>query len=333
MKNFIVFGLVILTFISCRKDKQDPFVSGQCNSYGQVQIPYFQYYFEFSGPQYMKPSFNPNNPNEFVYNYIFGAEMELRTFNILTKEQRTLASTVNLASKPSWSSQGKIAFDDAINYHIWIIEENGNNLTQLSNNTANLFPAWSPDGNQLYYAHSPVLGIPYYLFSHNVVSEEVDTILNEFAFHNNISSTGIITSQITQGSSVQIGTGCINEGADFEYYIVVDVYESSLGSINSLAVSPSGNTVYITSYANSEFDGLFAADVNSGVLFKIKEHCLFNVVHSVDCSPDGKHLILERRSQKLEYSEDGQFMGRVLMEARLYLLDLQTGLEFPIDIP
>jgi len=332
MKNFFIYFIAIATLISCRKDKQDPFVSGQCDSFGQIQIPYYQYSFVYSGPQYMKAAFNPNNANEFAYHYRNGNEFELRTYNIATKEHRTIVTSVNLVSKPSWSTLGKIAFDDGFNYQIRVVNKNGDSLTQITHNTANLFPAWSPDGMQLIYNYSPVLGYPYYLLSHNLVSELPDTIMYDYAAFNAIATSGAIASKISQGPSIQVGISSINETSNLEYSILADLYEKKLGTLTSLSISPSGNTVYFTTYVNSEHDGLFAVEVTSGMLFRIKEHCLFNVIQSVDCSPDGQHLILERRSQKLEYSEDGQFLGRVLIEARLYLLDLQTGLEFPIDI-
>jgi Tol biopolymer transport system component len=332
MKNVLIFFIIAISLISCRKDKHSALIKGECDSNGKIEIPYYQYSFVYSGAQYMKAAFNPNNSNEFAYHYRNGVVFELRTFDVSTKEHRTIATSVNLLSKPSWSTLGKIAFDNAFNYHIWVVNQNGDSLTQITHNTANLYPAWSPDGMRLIHYYSPVLGYPYYLLSSNQTLELLDTIKYDYAGYSAIASAGAIASHISQGSSIQVGISSINEGSNLEYSILVDLKEKELGTLTSLSISPSGETVYFTSYVNSENDGLFAIDVNSGTLSRIKEHCLFNVIQSVDCSPDGKHLLLERRSQKLEYSEDGQFMGRILIEARLYLLDLQTGLEFPIDI-
>lgn len=331
MKNACLYFVIAISFFSCRKEKPHSDVSGQCHSFGLVEIP-SPSYFVSSGPQYSKPAFNPNDPNEFVYQYKNGSEAELRIFNIATQEQRTLMASVNLISKPTWSTQGKIAFDDASNYQIWLIDENGDSLTQHTDNTSNLHPAWNPEGTKVFYTYSPDLGYPYFLLSHNHGAGEPDTVLYDYAGYNVISPSGVIASRISHGSSIQVGVGNISVDSNLEYSVLVDIYEQSLGSLTSLSISSDGNSVYLTCIANSEKDGLYVVDVNSGSLEKLKEHCFFDIIQSADCSPDGQHLIIERKSQKMEYTDKGQFTGKILVQSRLYLLNLQTGEEELIEI-
>ncbi len=125
---------MVLGMTSCLKDKviSTPSGEGDCYSFGV--LPSLTY-FSNERFQYQAPYFNPNNVNEFVYNYkdFELDEYKLMKYNIQTGEKTVLANNVKIISQPKWSRKGWIAFDNVFNqnYQIWIIKDNGDSLKQF----------------------------------------------------------------------------------------------------------------------------------------------------------------------------------------------------------
>ncbi|MGI9648248.1 MAG: hypothetical protein ACR2OI_06985, partial [Acidimicrobiia bacterium] len=78
-----------------------------------------------------------------------------------------LATTVDRASQPSWSPDGsQLAIQVSENFaggddwEVYVIDNDGSNLTQLTTNTAqDRYPHWSPDGTRVAIARDDILTI------------------------------------------------------------------------------------------------------------------------------------------------------------------------------
>jgi hypothetical protein len=96
---------------------------------------------------YSYPVFNPNNPCEIAY---LRSDGTLWKFSFNTGEAQKLAN--NPKYSPDWSSKGWIIYTGT-NSQLWKVKDNGDSLTQLSNEAAfNNDAKWSPDGTM--YAYS-----------------------------------------------------------------------------------------------------------------------------------------------------------------------------------
>ena len=138
-------------------------------------------YFSSDRFQYQTPHFNPNNSNEFVYNYkdYILNEYKLMKYNLQTGIKTELAQNVQIISQPKWSKKGWIAFDNVNNYQLWVVKENGDSLRQLTTNRGNLNPAWDSTGDNLYWIYNPILGsTPCYVIKQNMNTLTIDTISN-----------------------------------------------------------------------------------------------------------------------------------------------------------
>lgn len=341
MKRLAILLCLIVLSSSCKKDPPPPREAGYlpCVNGEFIPAPPGLIHMTYQdGAQHTLPMFNPNDPNEFVYQHFENGGYQLRRHNIQTCENVLLMDNVNLISKPSWSRTDWIAFDSYPLYRIRAIHARDLTSVQVSDEIYGLYPMWAPNGDELLYQYSPVLGIPYYLirigFDEGVVSElPADTLFNGPHRAMSVASNApFITGKFeTIGdyflgyASTELGPLNLNSVDIPNIHLLINIF--------STCVTPDGSAIYFTTYLNNSDDGLFKVDVASGTIVKVLEHCRFGQITDIDCSPDGNYLIMVRQHERFGYGEDGQPNGNIYQQSRIYLLNLQTGVETLIKIP
>jgi len=282
--------------------------------------------------QYKAPCFNPNNKNEFVYNY-FDFELndyKLMKYNLVTKEKTELSNDARIISQPKWSNAGWVAFDNVLDYQIWIVKDNGDSLTQITHSTSNLFPVWETSGADLIWQHSPVLGIPYYLLRQSVRETLIDTLMRDgdgnlgYAGYSDVSVDNLLLTNTFIENESHLAYSSVE---NISFTSVFNIHEAfSTDFIRGLTWSNNSQEAYFL------FDGLYKLEVNSGSFNKILDFCATKSYSKVSCSPDGTHLLGERIDRHRVYDADGNFTGQTVENSSIYQIDLATMVETKVEL-
>jgi len=325
---------MVLGMISCRKDKVIPTPSGEGECYSFNNLPNLTY-FSNERFQYQTPFFNPNNDNEFVYNYkdFELDQYQLIKYNIQTGVKTVLAENIKIISQPKWSRKGWIALDNVLNqnYQIWIIKSNGDSLTQFTSNIANIFPVWDVNGDFLFWQHSPVLGIPSYFFRQGLYNSMSDTLVNSgdqsmgWVTYNDVSVDNILISKTIIGNQNHIGFTNLNNP---NFQSLVNLDNVNLVGLEGLCWSNNSQMAYFTIYKN----GLYKLNVSNGSYTKLISFCDSKRYKSISCSSDGKKLIGERIDSYLVKDEEGNPTGQIMENSSIYIIDLETLKETKINL-
>lgn len=315
--------------ISCSKDVRTPNLLVECYEFDFPEGPYISY-LSHGRFQFQTPCFNPDNANEFIFNYRDNElkEFKLLKFNIQTQLKTEIANNIKIITQPKWSRNGEIAFDNVFNqnYQIWTVNDNGTGLNQFTNNQANLYPVWGSSGDTLIWQHSPVLGIPYYLFKQATLSSAVDTIMrdgdanNGYSILNDISVDNKLISNMFIGQKSYIG---FSKTTPISFVTLLDLQESNLTNLTGLCWSNDSQVAYFTEYNN----GLFKLDVTTGRYTKLIGFCDSKRYKSISCSNDGKKLVAER--------VDSYLVGggtEIRENSSIYIIDLETLEEIKIEL-
>jgi len=319
---------------SCLKDKVVPTPSGDDECYSFNNLPNLTY-FSNERFQYQTPFFNPNNDNEFVFNYkdFELDEYKLIKYNLQTGEKTVLAEYVKIISQPKWSRKGWIALDNVYNqnYQIWIVKDNGDSLSQLTTNIYNLFPVWDSSGDNIYWQHTPVLGIPYYFLKQNAYGTSSDTVLypnganSGYAAYNDVSVDNQLIAKTGIGNQNHIGITNLNNPS---FVSLLNLDNSNLVGLEGLCWSNNSQTAYFTIYKN----GLYKLNINNGSYTKLIEFCDSKRYKSISCSSDGKKLIGERVDSYLVKDGEGNPTGQIMENSSIYIIDLETLQETKINL-
>lgn len=337
MKSLHFISLIlsmVLGMISCRKDKVIPTPSGDGECYSFGELPPLNY-FSNERFQYQTPYFNPNNDNEFVFNYkdFELDEYKLMKYNIQTGVKTVLVENVKIISQPKWSRKGWIAFDNVFNqnYQIWVVKDNGDSLIQFTTNVANLFPVWDAVGDCLFWQHSPVLGIPSYFLKRDLFGTNLDTVLNSndpsmgWVTYNDVTIDNLLISKTIIGNQNHIGFTNLNSP---NFVSLVSLDNLNLVGLEGLCWSNNSQTAYFTIYKN----GLYKLNVNNGTYTKLISFCDSKRYKSISCSSDGKKLIGERIDSYLVKDGDGNPTGQIMEKSHIYIIDLETLKETKINL-
>lgn len=338
-QNYLFIVLLFIGLLACRKDKQPiscPVINdSKCLAFdwGDNQNIGLSW-FSSERLQYQTPYFNPNNDNEFVYNfkdYELG-QYKLMKYNLQTGVKTELANNVKIITQPKWSRKGWIAFDNVFNnnYQISIIKDNGDSIKEITENKYNLFPVWDATGNNLYWQHSPVLGHPYYFVKQNLNTSIRDTILQNGDAHNGYVSLAefsksnklIAKTHILNKASIGLATN------SFDFSSLINLSTAFLNTLTGLTCLYDSETAYFTIYHN----GLFKLNIQTGNYTKLIEFCDTKRYKSISCSSDGKRLIAERVDSYLAKNNDGKPTGQIVENSSIYLIDLETLEETKINL-
>jgi len=282
--------------------------------------------------QYKKPQFNPNNNDEFIYVYndleLF--EKQLIKYNLKTLTKTVLVDNARLVTQPKWSRKGWVAFDNVITYKTSILKDNGDSLTDFATNAASIYTAWDATGSNLYYQHTPALGVPYYLFKQNLETKIIDTILfpydehSGYAVFNDISIDNKIISVVGINNQKHIGVTNLD---DFSFKSLINLEADSLRA-EGLCWSNTSDFAYLSAY----LDGLYRIDISTGEYELLLEYCSSKQYKNISCSPDGTKIIAERIDSYVDKDVNGNITGKIVQNSSIYIFDLLTLTETKINL-
>jgi len=337
MKTYqILILLVVMVLVSCRKDKTPP-IDSECFNFPTEGSPAISYY-SLGRFQYKGPYFNPNNSNEFVYHFRDNelSSFQLMKYNLQTKQQSILVQSAVISGQPKWSRMGWIAYTRAPGYvdHIFVLKDNGDSLRQFTSFTANHHPVWDSEGDYLYWAHSPVLGIPYFFLKKDLYGTEADTLLRAGdAYHgnstfNDVSATNKLASKtFVNGNAFCIGIADLNT-SPLVFTKLVDLDALFPEGLTGLCWSSDNSVVYFTIYTK----GLYSVSIATGQIRLIIPFCHSKRYETISSSSDGKYIIGERIDSRLELNAAGHQTGKIIEKSNIYLIDLLTLKEVKIDL-
>ncbi|WP_146194239.1 TolB-like translocation protein [Brumimicrobium oceani] len=338
----IIYILIALGTMACRKDKPVPPVleSSDCKPFAK-NLP-FQTYFTIDRPQFKAPHFNPNNSNEFIYHFRDYEQnlFQLIKYNIQTQQKTLITESGKIGGQPKWGSSGWIAYTHTPAYseHIFIVKDNGDSLTQFTDNVHNLYPVWNETGDELYWAYSPNLGIPYYFLSQNLNTLIPDTlsesgdVYNGYLRYNAISFNNKLLSlvHINNSNSPYLATASLDEES-LSFTSIVNMNQAfDYPSVSGLCWSNNEEYVYVSiGYPDG---GLYKIGVNNSNVELLIPFCDTKRYESISASPDGKYLIGERVDSHLELDNDSNPTGAIIENSSIYLIDLNTLEETKINL-
>lgn len=336
--KIIIYLFIVLGVVACRKDKPVPSleINPECYSF-TGNIPATTYYGE-ERFQYKAPFFNPNNPDEIVYHF---RDYELNIYqlikyNLQTSQKSILTESGKIAMQPKWSRKGWIAYTHYFGYvdHIYVIKDNGDSLRQFTYNTANMYPAWSSSGNELYWVHVPVLSGPRYFFRKSINNEVIDTILRPddlhagTSFYNDISFNNQLVSLTRINDNPHIAKTKLDEEL-FLFSSIADMEnEFHSASPSGLCWSSNGKYLYMTIRGN----GLYKIGSNNSSREILIPFCNSKRYESISASSNGKYLIGERVDSYLELNEQSDPTGLIIESSSIYLINLESLEETKINL-
>ena len=334
MRVLIFVLLVLMVFSSCKKE-QLPKVGEEsvCLHHGSFALQTWGDVIWTEGVQYRNPVFNPCNAEEVLYTYYSGdinTPPGIAKFNIRTGEKQILVQNVN-AGRPAWHANGKILFQAIPVHQIFIMDEDGSNLMQLTSDATSVLPFWSPDGERVLYFYSPVFGNPWALLSMELETGNVDTL-----HHSKTLRHTFVTSD-NRVLGVQSSYLKLSQPTDFASPIETEVI-LDLGTIgggggaSGLTVHSSG-MAYISTFANSEEDGLFIFNISSGELTKLRGHCVLNRPTELDVSSDGNSLIVSQSFAYYQMTSGWNKPAGFYQNHKLVHFDLNTHEQTLLEIP
>ena len=320
----LIYIISFFLLCSCTKDKVPP--PGSCIELDYTGFPPISY-ISHPGEQFTAPCVNPNNENEFVYYYRDNDNevFKLITYNVLTKEKIELIPNIKLVGSPKWGVKGRIAFSNFADYQIWAIKDNGDSLTRISENSACIHPAWSSDGNALYYQYSPVLGIPYYLLRKTVSVSQPDTLYYSSTEYNDISNNGKLVSVVYINNQMHLAYTDINT---IDYIPLLNLQANKLVSITGLCWSADEKSVYFSVAG----EGIYKLDIQSKTYIKLVDPCNSRYYNSLSASPNNVDLIVERVDRTLGKYPAGNYNGDVIEKSTIWKINTLTLEETKIDL-
>lgn len=319
--------------VSCKKDKVPSCIISSCENF--EELPPINFFSE-TRYQFKFPSINPNNNNQILVNFFDNdlSDYKLIVYDISTNQNIDLVSNVKLVTRAKWSNSGRIAFDNFLNndYQIKIVNNDGSNLMQITNPVHNIFPVWNYDGTELFYQHSPVLGVPYFFKRYSISTTITDTVL----YSNGVNNGFVGMSDVNNNNQILAITGIDNK----VYLAVSDI--ANIDLIGIIEMSPAFETFYPTglcwsndnihAYITIANKGLYRINVVTKNVNHLMEFCDTKKYKNISCSSDGTYLIAERVDSELISNSSGEPTGEISQSSFVYKIDLATLNETKIEI-
>lgn len=340
--RIIIYILVAIGIMACRKDKPVPSVveSTDCKPFAK-DLP-LQTYFTNERFQYKAPHFNPNNSNEFIYHFRDYEQnvFQLLKYNLQTKQKTFIIESGKIGGQPKWSNNEWISYTHTPAYseHIFIVKDNGDSLTQFTENVSNFSPAWSSTGDELYWAYSPNLAIPYHFLSQNLDSLVPDTLsesgdlYNGYLRYNAISSNNKLLSlvHINNSSSPYLATASLDEES-LSFTSIVNMNQAfDYPSVSGLCWSNNHEYVYVSiGYPDG---GLYKIGVDNSSVDLLIPFCDTKRYESISASSDGKYLVGERIDSHLKLDSSSNPTNEIIENSSIYLINLNTLEEIKVNL-
>ncbi len=315
--------LFFFMLYSCKKEKPAEQVAQEisCEPFPYTPVTWYTQ----TGMQYKNPCFNPNNHNEFVYNeYNLDTQAyDVVKYNMVTKQKSILASQVRTVGIPRWSSAGWIAFDNLFDEQIWMVKETGDSLHQVSQSNLNRSPCWRNDGRTLYWLNRLGTASPYLMLKQKAGSLHTDTIIAEYTYNLDISSTNKFATEYYIGNTGYIAFADID-------HITEGLHDlKPTGEINLMQICWSHDSQYI--YFLLYQKGLYRLHVNTGNCKQVMKFCSNSYYQTIACSADGKSLIGERTDCTMSLSQ-GVPTGQIMKKSSIYIVNLYNMQEIKVEL-
>lgn len=347
LKIFVAFGVLIT---ACKKDKTPfPFepayndlehgwYTEDCtDSWPDHWVDSFNmnsYYID-DHVVFKTPQFNPSNPDEIAYYHINYPEniRQLVKYNLKTTEKTVLTSGITILGEPSWSKNGRIAFA-LLSNHINLVSENGGAIEQITQIGSNLFPQWSPDGEYLYWGFSASAGQNRYYLRKDMSNAEIDTIYKRnFPNHpnftyNKISRQNKLFAFSLFNNSTYLTVADLVSPIESVNHLY-QIEDFSPGSTTSFCWSHDSQHIYLAYYGTGD---IYRVHVETGQIEQLRGGCFGRWLHSIDASPDGKYLVVEKVNLRFTILPNGAASSAVRMQSHITLIDLQTGQMKDLDL-
>lgn len=325
--SYIFIFIVIL--ISCCKDNEED-LNNHCEDFPLEVLGHS--YFVQKRFQFKSPYFNPNNSNEFVYNFFDYQEnkFQLKTYNLTTNTHTLIQDEVKVMSQPKWSSKNWIAFDNHLqdSYQVSIVKSDGTEYQQITNNIYNLYPAWGNDGETLYWMNNITLSnVPNYFLRQQITSSTIDTMMR----YTGDIYTGLARfNDISKNNNLLHASSCLYSGCLAKTNLDVWPLEtesltddaSILTHLVSLTWGENDNIVYYTTFK----DGLYRLNITTGETSLLMDFCDSKFYKQISYSSDCHCIVGERVDSYIDWSLDNQ----IFENSSIYIIDLNTMQESEI---
>jgi len=330
-----LFGICV---ISCKKDNiqgSETIFDPNCDVIfdNSMQGPTGSIEFIIDSLQFKMASFNPNNSNEIVYQFIDWTNFifEVRKYNIATQATQTLVSNFYMHALPAWNNEGVIAINNGGGV-LFTVNDDGSNFSQFTNFGWNWNFAWAW-GNKLIFNNVSLENGQRSNLIKSVGSAIHDTIMPfgngfyKFIISNNQT---FLSSESGPFYSKQLVPNTTYVISDFEI-----APNQLTGSSQGMTWHPSGTKFYTSVYPNSVGNGepgLYEVQYPSGIFVRLIKYCSNKRYGTIDCSPNGKYLVAERIDCTQEFNANGYFTGNIHENTSIYLFNLETKQEIKLNL-
>lgn len=301
-----LFTLLLITFETCKKDKEICMACNKCENFpepgGGIST------IKQKTNQRHAPCFNPSNPAEFIYIKEAEYKYSLVKHNLSTKQESILLENVPIVGQPKWGKNGWIVFSQFSDYQIYILQDNGQLLTRITNGNAYLYPEWKNDAI-IAAEFSFNLGVPYFYCELNKAGSIVDT------FRNNRFTLGMINSikekaYLKSPDDPNISLGFENNSIS----TLTNDNFTGRNRIEGIFWHPNNQDIYYSTYR----EGLCKVNKNSKNVTKIRNGCDSRSYRFLSISADGKKILVERVDATDYHNSTGSWTE----EAKIYIMDI-----------
>ena len=348
IKTALSILLIMLLLFSCKKEK--PQISGgdvlenlewqnsTCNL-TEPAIPAINGTTAL-GNQYKYPVFNPNNSYEIAYYKIVkdsgsavAIDHQIVKYNLLYKQETVLLTGTEITGPFAWNKDGWIALKKRGTPIIYIMKEDGSQLTNFAYNVmtgANEYDfnlTWLKQGNTLLYGRNQGPNQSY-LQTQTIGDATVKYIPIDNSYYGidfAVSTKNILISPMSE-SFLNFYITDINPGVLSTTSLYVNGLQGTiLGGINW---HPDGSNFYISFYENGGTANLYEINYLTGSKTKLVESCNFSLIQEAIYVPFGDYLLLQKLERDV-IGEPGTIgdIADIIENSSIWLFDLKTKKE------
>lgn len=236
--------------------------------------------------QYKCPSVNPNNPDQFVcfkQDPFYPPKIHIITYDISSNIEKVLFTFPGtLIGNLSWGKQNWIAYTSGPGT-IRIFKSDGSNDHQIVASSRMNFgpgagPAWSPDGNQIYYYNiNPRGGIVCDLQGNTVSNHEIITMPSWNEENKIIGGGGVVVNHL------DVNTNTFSKITEW-------VRQNNYDEIKSIEWLPDNRHAIF-----SKGRGLYRIDTQTDEILQMKDWCEMKNYSTLSVSDKGNFILCEKR--------------------------------------
>lgn len=292
------------------------------------------------GNQYKYPVFNPNNPYEFAYYKIVkdsgsavAIDHQIVKYDLLYKQETVLLTGTEITGPFVWNKDGWIALKKRGTPIIYILKDDGSQLTSFAYNMMtgaseydfNL--TWLKQGNTLLYGRNQGQNQSY-LQTQTIGDATVKYIPIDPAYYGTdfaVSAKNILISPKSE-SFLNFYITDINPGVLTTTSLYVSGLQGTiLGGINW---HPDGAKFYISFYEDGGTASLYEINYLTDSKTKLVETCNRSLIQEAIYGPFGDYLLLQKLERDI-IGEPGTVtdVADIIENSSIWIFDLKTKKE------